>query len=133
MRRAAIRASWPRKKWSAAAAGVGVIAPRARRSSLVKNRYVVDQNKLFKVDEGQPLPADSRLDLMLAERLLAAAEGADAVIFADFGYGTITSGLLDLVLPELRQKVPVLSADVSGRQSNLLRFKSFDLLCPTVR
>lgn len=116
-----------------AAAGVEVRAPRVRRSTVCKHRYVVDQTKLFKVDDGAPLPGDSRVDLQLAEHLLAAAEGADAVIFADFGYGTITSGLLDLVLPELRTKVPVLAADVSGRQSNLMRFKNFDLLCPTER
>ena len=45
----------------------------------------------------------------------------------------ITSGLLDRVLPELRLTVDVISADVSGRQSNLLRFKNADLLCPTER
>jgi rfaE bifunctional protein kinase chain/domain/rfaE bifunctional protein nucleotidyltransferase chain/domain len=115
------------------AAGVGVLAPRPRRSSIVKHRYLVEQTKIFKVDDGQPLPADSQVDMTVAEKLLAAADGADAVIFADFGYGTITTGLLDLVLPELRQKVQVLAADVSGRQSNLLRFKHFDLLCPTER
>lgn len=115
------------------AAGVEVCAPRLRRSTLCKHRYVVDQTKLFKVDDGSPMPADSRVAATLAQTLLAAAEGADAVIFADFGYGTITAGLLDLVLPELRSKVRILSADVSGQQSNLLRFKSFDLLCPTER
>jgi rfaE bifunctional protein kinase chain/domain/rfaE bifunctional protein nucleotidyltransferase chain/domain len=115
------------------AAGVDVQSPTLRRSTVVKHRYLADGQKLFKVDDGQPLPADSRADLTLADRLLAAAEGADAVIFADFGYGTITAGLLDLVLPELRRRVPILSADVSGRQSSLLRFKDFDLLCPTER
>jgi rfaE bifunctional protein kinase chain/domain/rfaE bifunctional protein nucleotidyltransferase chain/domain len=115
------------------ASGVGVLAPRCRRSTVVKHRYIVEQSKLFKVDDGQPLPADSQVDLAVAEKLLTAAEGADAVIFADFGYGTITAGLLDLVLPELRQKVTVMTADVSGRQSNLMRFKNFDLLCPTER
>ena len=29
--------------------------------------------------------------------------------------------------------MPILTADVSGRQSNLLRFRDFDLLCPTER
>lgn len=115
------------------AAGVDVQAPTLRRSTVVKHRYLADGQKLFKVDDGTPLPSDSRADLTLADRLLAAADGADAVVFADFGYGTITNGLLDLVLPELRRKVPVLTADVSGRQSSLLRFKDFDLLCPTER
>ena len=115
------------------AGGVDVQAVPARRSTICKHRYLVDQTKMFKVDDGAPLPADSRVDEQLAERLLAAADGADAVVFADFGYGTITAGLLDRVLPELRRRVPVLSADVSGRQSNLTRFRNFDLLCPTER
>jgi sugar/nucleoside kinase (ribokinase family) len=55
------------------------------------------------------------------------------VIFADFGYGTISAGLLERVMPTLRANVPILTADVSGRQSNLLRFGGVDLLCPTER
>ncbi|MDB5297892.1 MAG: Bifunctional protein HldE [Phycisphaerales bacterium] len=116
-----------------AAAGVAVRGVPARRRTICKHRYLADGAKLFKVDEGEPLPPDSRVDEQLAAELLAAADGADAVVFADFGYGTITGGLLDRVLPELRRRVPVLSADVSGRQSNLLRFRQFDLLCPTER
>jgi sugar/nucleoside kinase (ribokinase family) len=57
----------------------------------------------------------------------------DAVIFADFGYGVITAGMLDRVLPNLRANAPVLAADVSGKQGNLLRFKNVDLLCPSER
>jgi bifunctional ADP-heptose synthase (sugar kinase/adenylyltransferase) len=55
------------------------------------------------------------------------------VIFADFGYGLITAGLLDRILPTLRATVPILTADVSGKRSNLIRFKGVDLLCPTER
>ena len=55
------------------------------------------------------------------------------MIFADFGYGLITSGLLDQLMPLLRPRVPVITADVSGMQSSLLRFRAVDLLCPTER
>src|SRR5439155_23727460 len=75
----------------------------------------------------------SQLETILAERILSAADGAAAVVFADFGYGVMTAGLLDRLLPGLRQRVPILTADVSGRQSNLLRFRGVDLLCPTER
>jgi rfaE bifunctional protein kinase chain/domain/rfaE bifunctional protein nucleotidyltransferase chain/domain len=115
-------------------AGVNVQGFAARRSTIHKHRYLVEQTKLFKVDDGAPLPADSRTEDAMAERLMNAVDaGLDAVIFADFGYGTISSGLLDRVLPEVRKRVPILTADVSGRQSNLLRFREFDLLCPTER
>lgn len=115
------------------AQGVDVKCYTGRREVVSKHRYLVDQTKLFKVDEGTPAPADLQMEETLAERILAAADGAAAVVFADFGYGVITAGLLDRILPALRKMVPVLTADVSGRQSNLLRFRGFDLLCPTER
>jgi len=115
------------------AAGLNLQALRSRRQLVVKNRFLVDQTKLFKVDEGSASPADSKAEESLAENILAAAEKADAVIFADFGYGVISSGLLDKVMPRLRNSVPILTADVSGRQGNLQKFRDVDLLCPTER
>ena len=116
-----------------AAAGVDVRCGRERRELVVENRYLVDRNKLFKVDQGGPTPPDSRQDERLAGQILSAADGAAAVVFADFGYGVITAGLLERGLPELRRRVPVVTADVRGRPGNLLRFKGIDLLCPSER
>jgi len=113
--------------------GVDVQCYQGRREVVAKHRYLVDQTKLFKVDEGNPSPGDTQLEGLLASRILAAAEGAAAVIFADFGYGVITPSLLDRIVPKLRKTVPILTADVSGRESNLLRFRGFDMLCPTER
>lgn len=113
--------------------GVDVLASRHRRQIVAKHRYLVEESKLFKVDDGPITPLDSRAEETVAEQILAAADGAAAVIFADFGYGLITAGLLDRILEPLRSRVPILTADVSGRRSNLLRFKRVDLLCPTER
>jgi len=113
--------------------GVEVRCLHHRRQLVAKNRYVVDQSKLLKVDEGSAAPLDSQSEMDLAGEIEAAAEGADALIFADFGYGVLTARLIDRVLPGLRQRVPIVTADVSGQQSNLLRFGDVDLLCPTER
>jgi rfaE bifunctional protein kinase chain/domain/rfaE bifunctional protein nucleotidyltransferase chain/domain len=115
------------------AADIDVSGTRHRRQLVVKRRYLVEESKLFKVDEGSAAPLDSRAEETLADQVLIAAEGADAVIFADFGYGLITAGLLDRIMTPLRQRVPIITADVSGKQTNLLRFKHVDLLCPTER
>lgn len=115
------------------AAGVDVQCHRGRREVVCKHRYLADQTKLFKVDTGSTTPGDAQLEGLLSAKILSAASGADAVIFADFGYGMITATLLDRVLPELRKRVAVLAADVSGRQNNLLNFRGVDLLCPTER
>jgi bifunctional ADP-heptose synthase (sugar kinase/adenylyltransferase) len=115
------------------AAGVEVRCSRHRPHGVVKHRYTVEQTKLFKVDEGAAIPSDSSEEERAAARILEAAEGAAAVVFADFGYGVITAGLLDQILPELRNRVGFLAADVSGNQGNLLRFRGVDLLCPSER
>ena len=113
--------------------GVDVQCHHGRQQIVSKHRYLVDHSKLFKVDEGAATPADSQLEGLLAAKIIAACDGADAAIFVDFGYGMISSGLLERVLPELRKRVPIISGDVSGRQSHLLRFRDVDLLCPTER
>jgi rfaE bifunctional protein kinase chain/domain/rfaE bifunctional protein nucleotidyltransferase chain/domain len=113
--------------------GIDVIASRHRRQVVTKSRFLVDETKMFKVDAGAVAPLDSLAESAVAEQILAAARGAAAVIFADFGYGLVTAGLLERVMPALRARVPILAADVSGRQANLLRFHDVDLLCPTER
>jgi rfaE bifunctional protein kinase chain/domain len=115
------------------ASGVDVQCMRWRSDTIIKDRYLVEHTKMFKVDQGVPAPADSQQQEQLARHICRAADGAAAVIFADFGYGVICPGLLEKVLPELRRRVPILAADVSGRQSSLLQFREVDLLCPTER
>lgn len=70
-----------------------------------------------------------RLAGAVAERRL----GLDAVVFADFGHGTVTPELLDGLLPILRPSVRVLTGDVSGPRASLLAMRRFDLLTPTER
>jgi rfaE bifunctional protein kinase chain/domain/rfaE bifunctional protein nucleotidyltransferase chain/domain len=113
--------------------GVDVQCHRGRREVVCKHRYLVDHSKLFKVDDGSATPGDSQLEGLLAAKILAAADGADAAVIVDFGYGMITSGLLGRILPGLRKRVEIISGDVSGRQSQLLNFRGVDLLCPTER
>jgi rfaE bifunctional protein kinase chain/domain/rfaE bifunctional protein nucleotidyltransferase chain/domain len=114
-------------------AGIAVESSSHRRQIVTKSRYVADQTKLFKVDQGTIDPLDSQNERIIAEKILVASQGAAAVVFADFGYGLITESLLERIMPSLRQAVPILTADVSGRQSSLMKFKSVDLLCPTER
>lgn len=116
-----------------AARGVDVAAMRDRRSLSTKHRYLVDATKMIKVDDASTNPLDSGQAKRLCDKILAAADGAAGVIFADFGYGLITSGLLDQLMPALRPRVPLITADGSGMQSSLLRFHAVDLLCPTER
>jgi rfaE bifunctional protein kinase chain/domain/rfaE bifunctional protein nucleotidyltransferase chain/domain len=113
--------------------GIRVRATRQRQQLVSKTRYLVDQTKLFKVDEGAVTPLDSKSLDEVSGMIEESCAGAAGIIFADFGYGTITGPLLDRVMPKVRAAVPIVTADVSGRQSTLLRFADVDLLCPTER
>jgi rfaE bifunctional protein kinase chain/domain/rfaE bifunctional protein nucleotidyltransferase chain/domain len=115
------------------AAGVNVQSVHNRKSTIVKERYLVEETKMFRVEEGGPAPLDSKMEERFADLLLDAARGADAVIFTDFGYGTITKGMLDRVTDTLRKSGAILAADVSGSQGDLLKFRGMDLICPTER
>lgn len=115
------------------ARGVIVDGVANRRQIATKHRYLVDQTKMMKIDEGATAPLDSINVEKVAAKIVAASEGAAAVIFADFGYGMITGPLLDRVMPQVRATVPVITADVNGGQANLLRFRDVDLLCPSER
>lgn len=105
----------------------------SRPTLVEKTRFLADEAKLFKVDQGARLPLDSSAERRAAGVLEARARGTDAAILCDFGYGMITGGLLGRTLPMLRHNVGVLSADVSGGRANLLNFMKVDLLCPTER
>lgn len=105
----------------------------ARAQLVEKTRFLVDDTKLFKVDQAQRQPLDSQAERHAATILEQQSKIADAVIFCDFGYGMITGSLLARVLPTLRHNVRILTADVSGGRANLLAFRNVDLLCPTER
>ncbi len=133
--------------------GIRLIALPTRPDAVVKERYLVDSQKMMKVDHGRPAPADTTTTALTTAQILKAcgvggraaggadgganveADGgaADLVVFADFGYGTLTPAIVDHVLPVLRPRVGTITADVSGRAGTLTRFRDLDLLCPTER
>jgi rfaE bifunctional protein kinase chain/domain/rfaE bifunctional protein nucleotidyltransferase chain/domain len=115
------------------AAGIDVRGPRCRRNTVCKERYLVEETKMFRVEEGGPLVPESRTDTAIADELIHAAAGADAVIFTDFGYGTLSRGVLERAMPTLRRDTPLLVADVSGTGGSLAGFRGVDLICPTER
>lgn len=97
-----------------------------------KTRYLVDTTKVMRVEDARACPLDSEAEEQAAEWVRSLAPSLDAVIFCDFGYGTITTGLLTR-LRKLLSGVRVVTADVSGQRSRLLQFRNVSLLCPTER
>ena len=105
----------------------------SRRSLVEKTRYLVEDSKLFKVQQGKTEPLDSVSLRTACKAIIDSGTKADAVILCDFGYGMFSPALLATVLPELRKGRAVVTGDVSGQRADLLGLKGLDLLCPTER
>jgi len=98
----------------------------------VKQRFLVEDQKLLKVDRGEATALDGAERKQVMEHVLALGE-VDAVVFADFGYGTVSQGLLAELVPQLRSQARVLAGHISGPRRSLLAMEGFELLTPTER
>jgi D-beta-D-heptose 7-phosphate kinase/D-beta-D-heptose 1-phosphate adenosyltransferase len=96
-----------------------------------KQRYLVGQQKVMKVDLAEP----GELDASQQEELLTLATDAcgscDAAIITDFGHGLLTGEMIRRLCLSVRDHVDVLTGDVSGKRSSLANFRDVDVLCPS--
>ncbi len=104
-----------------------------RQGIVEKTRYLVEENKLFKVEQGKVEPLDSVSQRRAAEAITTRGVEADAVILCDFGYGMINPALIRAVVPTLLRGKPLITGDVSGHRADLLAMSQLHLLCPTER
>ncbi len=105
----------------------------SHRALPTKLRYIVDKQKLLKIDQGQPQPIDSQTERRMLALLHDLRHEIDAAIFLDFGYGTLSIPLLAQAMPVLRPHVRTITGDVSGPRRTLLAMNEADLLTPTER
>lgn len=111
-----------------------------------KQRFLVGAQKVMKLDLLERLELDAaQQDELVAlatdtARELALAPGGstevnggncDAAIIADFGLGLLPQSVLAKLCPALRKNVGIMTADVSGRRSNLRMMRDMDLVCPS--
>jgi rfaE bifunctional protein kinase chain/domain/rfaE bifunctional protein nucleotidyltransferase chain/domain len=106
----------------------------ATRSALpTKLRYLVEAQKLVKIDRAEAQPLDTASQHQMIAALRELSTDLDAIIFTDFGYGTVTTPLLEEALPMLRPRVNTIAGDVSGLRRTMLSMRNVDLLTPTER
>ncbi len=99
----------------------------------IKQRFLAGDQKLMKVDRGEPHPLDTATERRLIAELDSVTRGFDALIVVDFGYGAVTSCLLEALLPRVRPRVRTIAGDISGARRTVLSMKNVDLLTPTER
>jgi len=98
-----------------------------------KQRFIVERQKLLKVDHADTQPIDTKTERAMLGVLAEMRTQLDAAIFIDFGYGSITIPLLAQAMPLLRSHVNTIAGDVSGARRTLLAMNDCDLLTPTER
>jgi bifunctional ADP-heptose synthase (sugar kinase/adenylyltransferase) len=122
---------WARRKLIES--GVDVRAAAIRHDLPIRTRFLVDEQKVLKVDCGAPCPLDSQSQREAADLLVGLADGADSALVHDSGYGVITPGLLQQLGGTFRHRIPMLAGMASEPQGDLLGFRYFDLVCTPER
>ncbi len=105
----------------------------AHKALPIKQRYLVQTQKLLKIDQARAQPLDRATQREVVGALTERRDELDAAVFADFGLGMVTEPLLAEALAALREHVPLIAGDVSGPRRTLLAMCGFDLLSPNER
>ena len=105
------------------------------RPTTFKIRYMVENQKLFRVSRLQDHSLTQELELQLIERLEELVPQVDGVLVSDFVYGTVTKNLLKRLLVLSKKHKVKLFGDLqcSSQVGSILQLKEFNLICPTER
>ncbi len=105
------------------------------RPTTFKKRYIVENQKLFRVSRLEERSIDCHIEDQLIQRLEKLAPTVKGIVISDFAYGVVTERVLDAVKKISNQHGLMLFGDVqcSSQVGSILRFKNFNLLCPNER
>jgi len=105
------------------------------RPTTFKKRYVVENQKLFRVSRLEDHGLDSEVEEQLITKLEQLAPAANGIVVSDFVYGVVTNRLLELIRDLATRHGLMLFGDLqcSSQVGSVTRFKNFSLLCPNER
>ena len=105
------------------------------RPTTFKIRYMVDNQKLFRVSRLHDHSPSQELGSQLIERLEELVPLVDGVLVSDYVYGMETNRLLTRLLELAKEHSVKLFGDLqcSSQIGSILRFKEFDLITPNER
>ncbi len=107
----------------------------ASRPTTFKKRYVVENQKLFRVSRLEEHNLDASVEEQVVTQLERLAPSAQGIVISDFVYGVVTPRILRVV-HELAQKHNLLlfgDLQCSSQVGSVTRFEQFSLLCPNER
>jgi rfaE bifunctional protein kinase chain/domain len=118
------------------AQGIGDALTRdPSRPTTFKKRYVVENQKLFRVSRLEQHNLDAAIEAQLIARLEALAPDAHGIVVSDFVYGVVTPRVLQTVTKLAQRHDLMLFGDLqcSSQVGSISRFQNFSLLCPNER
>ncbi len=105
------------------------------RPTTFKKRYVVENQKLFRVSRLEQHNLDAVIEKEVIARLEALAPKAHGIVVSDFVYGVVTPRILEVVQRLAKRYGLLLFGDLqcSSQVGSITRFQNFSLLCPNER
>lgn len=105
------------------------------RPTTLKIRYLVENQKLFRVSRLKDHWLSRELEDSLIEKVAAAIPGLSAIVLSDFVYGVLSPKMV-AVIKKLSDRfgVPIYGdRQCSSQIGDVSKFREFDLICPTER
>ena len=105
------------------------------RPTTNKIRYMVENQKLFRVSRLKEHGLSRSLEDKIIGKLMDLMPGLDGILVCDFVYGVITPRVLEVVTKISQDHNLPLFGDLqcSSQIGNVSKFRDFQLLCPTER
>ena len=105
------------------------------RPTTFKKRYVVENQKMFRVSRLEQHNLDALIEEKLIAQLEALAPKAQGIVVSDFVYGVVTPRVLAVVQELARRYGLLLFGDLqcSSQVGSISRFQNFSLLSPNER
>ena len=105
------------------------------RPTTFKIRYMVENQKLFRVSRVKEQGISKSLEEDVISRLEKWASEVDGIVISDFVYGVVSSNVLKAVNRVAQKYELPLFGDVqcSSQIGNILKLRGFNLICPTER
>ena len=114
--------------------GDGLVRDSSRPTTF-KKRYVVENQKLFRVSRLEQHNLDQSIEAQVIERLESLAPQCSGIVVSDFVYGVVTPRVLEKVQALAKKHGLMLFGDLqcSSQVGSISRFQNFSLLCPNER
>ena len=116
--------------------GIGdALSSDPSRPTTFKKRYVVENQKLFRVSRLEEHNLDTTVEDQVIAQLERLAPNANGIVVSDFVYGVVTPRILEVVQNLAEQHKLLLFGDLqcSSQVGSITRFEGFTLLCPNER